>query len=120
VALPSPCAQNFQATPDLPEHDERLKIYGSPFDVRKAEFVSISYNLPAVSNRVNCSIWDLNGRKVASLAENLQIADRGVLYWDGKKSGGTYVARGLYLLLWESQSDAGSKVYRRQKSIVIK
>ncbi|MEJ1731140.1 hypothetical protein SMA90_32950, partial [Escherichia coli] len=79
-----------------------------------------SYNLPAVSNRVNCSIWDLNGRKVASLAENLQIADRGVLYWDGKKSGGTYVARGLYLLLWESQSDAGSKVYRRQKSIVIK
>ncbi|MCK9556498.1 MAG: lamin tail domain-containing protein [Candidatus Cloacimonetes bacterium] len=117
---PSPCAENFHTSQDLPQHNEYLKIFGSPCDVRNGEVLNISYNMPVVSNRVNCSIWDMNGRKVISLADNLQIADRGVLCWDGKKSGGSYAPRGLYLVLWESQSTDGGKVYRRQKSIVIK
>lgn len=117
---PSPGKVNDAHLQELPEHPERLKLLGSPCDVAKGEQVSISYNLPDASSRINCRIYDLQGRLVVSLAEHSLVSERGLLAWNGRLSGGRYAPRGVYLILWESQPASGGRIYRRQLSAVIK
>ncbi|MCB5278099.1 MAG: lamin tail domain-containing protein [Candidatus Cloacimonetes bacterium] len=117
---PSPGEANDAHTQDLPEHTERLKLLGSPCDPRFGEQLTLSYNLPDISNRINLRIYDLNGRLVVNLADNLLVTDRGVIHWNGRHNSGKLAQRGLYILLWESVPESGSKVYRKQLTAVIK
>ncbi len=117
---PSPGKANDAHLQELPEHTERLKLLGSPCDAAKGEQVSISYNLPDASSRVNCRIYDLQGRLVTSLAENSLVPERGLLAWNGKSASGRFAPRGVYFILWESQPAAGGKIYRKQLSAVIR
>ena len=105
---------------ELPEQDERLKVLGSPCDPHKAEVITLSYNLPDPSNRVNCTIYDLKGRLVKQLAEHTLVESRGLLSWNGHKQNGNYAGRGLYIILWESQSTSGGKVISKQLTAVIR
>lgn len=114
----SPAAANTYNL--LPEQSQRLKLSGSPFDARKGESLTISYNLPDEPSRVNCYVFDLGGRKIRTLADNALVPARGNLYWDGRKQGGSYAHRGLYIVLWESQAASGGKIYRKQTTAVLK
>ncbi|MCD8480693.1 MAG: hypothetical protein LRZ88_11090 [Candidatus Cloacimonetes bacterium] len=114
----SPAAANTYNL--LPEQSQRLKLIGSPLDARKGESLTISYNLPDEPSRVNCFVFDLSGRKIRTLADNALVPARGNLYWDGRKQGGSYAHRGLYIVLWESQAASGGKIYRKQTTAVLK
>ncbi len=112
----SPGAANESTV--LPPQEQRLKLIGSPFDPRKAESLSVSFNLPDDPSRVNCFIYDLAGRKIRTLADNSLVPARGSFEWNGRTGNGACVPRGIYLLLWESQGSG--KVYRKQHSFVVK
>lgn len=114
----SPGSNNVQSV--LPPQSERLKLLGSPFDPKKGESLCFSFNLPDDPSRVNCYIYDLSGRLVRTLADNTQVSARGSLTWNGRKDSGSFASRGLYILLWESQSSSGGKIYRRQLTAVVK
>ena len=120
VGKPNPGQENTIHQNELPEQDERLKVLGSPCDPHKAEVITISYNLPDPSNRVNCTIYDLKGRLVKQLAEHTLVESRGLLSWNGHKQNGNYAGRGLYIILWESQSTSGGKVISKQLTAVIR
>lgn len=120
VAKPNPGQENNVYQNQLPEQAEKLKILGSPCDPHQAEAITISYNLPDPSNRVNCTIYDLKGRVVRELADHSLVEARGLLSWDGKRQNGSYAKRGLYIILWESQAASYGKVLRKQLSAVIK
>ncbi|MDD3562847.1 MAG: lamin tail domain-containing protein [Candidatus Cloacimonetes bacterium] len=120
VGTPNPGQDNTLHQTELPLHDEKLKIFGSPCDPRKAETIVISYNLPDPSNRINCTIYDLEGRVVRHLADHTLVEARGLLSWDGKRQNGSYAKRGLYVILWESQASSSGKVLRKQLSAVIR
>jgi hypothetical protein len=114
----SPAAENTLNI--LPPQTQRLKLSGSPIDARQGESLTISFNLPDDPSRVNCYIFDLSGRKISTLADNSQVSARGNLFWDGRKQGGSYAQRGLYIVLWESQAASGGNIYRRQTTAVVK
>ncbi|MFA7025572.1 MAG: lamin tail domain-containing protein [Candidatus Cloacimonadaceae bacterium] len=120
VDKPNPGQDNSIHQNQLPEHDERLKILGSPCAPRQAEAITISYNLPDPSNQINCTIYDLKGRVVKHLADHTLAPARGLLSWDGKRQNGSYAERGLYIILWESQATSGGKVLRKELSAVIR
>lgn len=120
LGLPNPGQDNQINDLPAPDHPERLKLIGSPCDPRNLEEILISHNLPDPSIRVNCSIYDLWGRKIRQVAGNRLLSGQGALSWDGKTDGGSFARRGLYIILWESQAENGAKVFRRQLSAVIK
>lgn len=120
VGKPNPGQENTIQQNQLPEQNEKLKVLGSPCDPQKAETITISYNLPEPSNRVNCTIYDLQGRTVRHLADHAQVEGRGLLSWDGRRQNGSYAKRGLYIILWESQATGSDKVVRRQLTAVIR
>lgn len=119
-AAPNPTMANDAHLQDLPEQAELLKVLGSPCSPKLGEKISISYKLFEASNRVNCRIYDLQGRLIATLADNQPIEQRGIVCWDGRSSGGRYAPRGLYIILWESQPESGGKILRRQLNAVIR
>lgn len=119
-ADPSPTLANSSLALEIPEHKAPLKLLGSPCDARKGELISISYKMPHPVSRVNCRVYDLQGRLVATLADNLQVPQTGILTWNGRDKGGAYARRGIYFLLWESQADGGGKIYRRQLTAVLR
>ncbi|MDD3577558.1 MAG: lamin tail domain-containing protein [Candidatus Cloacimonetes bacterium] len=114
----SPAANNQSSL--LPDQNKRLEVLGSPFDPRESESLVISYKLPDEPSRVNCFVYDLSGRLIRKLADNQSVASRGMISWDGRRSNGSFAPRGLYILLWESQSSNGGRVYRRQLTAVIR
>jgi hypothetical protein len=120
VSSPNPGQDNNIHQHELPEHAQKLKIFGSPCDPSKGESITISYKLTDPANLINCSIYDLLGHKIRCLADNQLVADQGVLNWDGRKQNGSYAKRGLYIILWESQSSERGKVMRKQLSAVIR
>lgn len=120
VAKPNPGQENTISHNQFPDHYEQLKVLGSPCDPRKEEAITISYNLPDPSSRVNCTIYDLNGRVVRHLADHTLVEARGLLVWDGHKQNGSYAPRGLYIIHWESQAASSGKVLRKQLIAVIR
>lgn len=114
-------ANNYQAPtdPDIdPDQAERIKIIGSP--ASDAEQIGISYAFDDADDlKISCSVFDLKGHKLRTLASGETHPNRGVIYWDGKNSNGRRASRGLYIILWESKSGR-EKLYRRQLSVVIR
>ncbi|MDY0152213.1 MAG: hypothetical protein RBS43_08080, partial [Candidatus Cloacimonas sp.] len=64
--------------------------------------------------------FDLRGSKIRILADNTLCSDRGIFTWDGRKQNGSFAPRGLYFILWESQSEDGGKILRKQQTAVIR
>ena len=113
----SPAQENTMI--HLPDQEQRLLLSGSPLNVHAAESLVLSFSLPDDPSRVSCSVFDLAGRKVASLADNQSIPARGYISWDGRIAGGRIAPRGLYIILWESQAAGGGRIYRKQLSAVV-
>jgi hypothetical protein len=75
--------------PTMPEGFILFPNYPNPFNAQTI----IEYNLPEESN-VTFDIYDLLGRKVATLREGLQSAGRHKTIWDaGRSSSGMYFYR---------------------------
>jgi hypothetical protein len=104
---------------DLPDMGN-IKLTGSPCKAIAGEVIGISYLLPSPANRISCKVFDLRGDKVRILAENMLCGESGLFTWDGRKQNGSLAPRGLYFILWESQSTDGGKTMRKQLSAVIR
>lgn len=103
---------------EIPEAGN-LTLSGSPCKPEAGEKISLAYHLKSPSNRISCSVFDMKGNKQRTLADYSLSSELGVIYWDGRKQDGSLVPRGLYIILWESQSSEGGKIFRKQLSAVI-
>jgi len=109
------------AAPDIPLPEiGKIQLSGSPCYAKGGENITLVYNLPSPSNRISCSIFDLRGTKIRTLADYTSVLNSGMLRWDGRKQNGSYASRGLYIILWESQASSGGKIMRKQLTAVIR
>ncbi|PKN79240.1 MAG: hypothetical protein CVU48_05825 [Candidatus Cloacimonetes bacterium HGW-Cloacimonetes-1] len=115
----TPGRQNSIDIPPDVTFSGRLKLEGSPLHPISGASLRLYYQLPDATSRVSCHVYDLQGRKQRSLATNLTVGQSGYIEWDGADIHGKYLARGLYIILWESQSSTGGKIYRKQLTAVI-
>ncbi len=111
----------INSTPQTPpEMSGKLELEKITISPKQGEKLRIFYNLPDNASRINCYIYDLRGRKIRILADNLPVFAQGTLEWDGRKSDHKYAGRGLYIILWESMPAPRGKVFRRQLTFNIK
>ncbi len=94
----------IENTPFSPKSGEKLRLYYQDFD-------------PVT--KLSLTIFDLRGRKIRTLADNVSINDEGCIEWDGKMTNSKLAPRGLYILLWESRS-SGSRIYSKSFTCVIR
>lgn len=114
----TPGRPNSQSAPQ-PDFSGILRLEGSPFNPRAGKKITLLFQLPAASNRVNCTVYDRAGNRVRVLADNHPVAAQGSLLWDGRDSAGKYLPRGLYIILWEARAESGGKIQRRQLTAAL-
>ena len=123
------CYSEIGGTPGLPNSSMpqtelpdlgKVVLSGSPCNAKAGEKISLAYNFPSATNRITCNIYDLNGRKISTVADYALVNAAGVLYWNGCKQDGNFAPRGLYIVLWESQNAGGGKIMRKQFTAVLK
>jgi hypothetical protein len=123
------CYSEIGGTPGLPNSSMpqtelpdlgKVVLSGSPCNAKAGEKISLAYNFPSATNRITCNIYDLNGRKICTVADYALVNAAGVLYWNGCKQDGNFAPRGLYIVLWESQNAGGGKIMRKQFTAVLK
>jgi hypothetical protein len=74
-----------------------------------ASSATVSFTLP-VAGRADVGVFDLSGRRVATLADGEQSAGEHTLRWNGEAAGGTHAAPELYLV--RVRTNAGEAVRR--------
>ncbi len=115
----TPGRQNSIDIPPDVTFSGRIHLEGSPLHPISGASLRLYYQLPDPASKLNCQVYDLQGRKQRSLAVNITIGQTGYIEWDGADNHGKYVPRGLYIILWESQPSSGGKIYRKQLTAVI-
>jgi uncharacterized repeat protein (TIGR01451 family) len=77
----------------------------------------IRFSLP-VQARVKLSVYDIVGRRVASLSDQVWEAGSHGLDWSGRTDGGALAPGGVYVIQMVAQTTAGDGHYRAQKTMV--
>jgi len=63
--------------------------------------LAVTYRLPEAKGTLNVMVFDLGGRKVATLFSGRPSEEHGTVYWDGLKSSGARVPTGVYAVCVE-------------------
>jgi hypothetical protein len=123
------CYSEMGGTPGLPNSIMpqtelpdlgKVALSGSPCNAKAGEKITLAYHFPAENNRISCHIFDLNGRKICTIADYSLVNASGFVHWNGCKQDGSFAPRGLYIILWESQNAQGGKIMRKQFTAVLK
>ncbi|MCZ6899142.1 MAG: lamin tail domain-containing protein, partial [Bacteroidetes bacterium] len=81
-------------------------------------FTTISYNFDDIGKVANVNVFDINGRKVKTIAQNTSLGTQGFFTWDGTNDNGQKARIGYYLVHFEIFSLNGdSKVFK--ETVVI-
>jgi hypothetical protein len=94
---------------DLPMQPELFQNYPNPFNPTTV----IRYGLPA-PGRVSVKVFDLLGREVATLVDDVQEAGYRSVEWKGVTSAGSPVGSGVYFY----ELRAGSYVETRKMMLI--
>lgn len=74
---------------------------------------SWSFAIPAGGAKVNVSVYDISGRLVRTLVDDVRSAGLHSVEWDGRDSGGQHVASGVYF----TRMDAGE--FREVRKVTV-
>lgn len=81
---------------EVPEQFQLVGAYPNPFNGR----VNIQYTIPAhLNDPVSISIYDITGKRVASLTNEIRNAGKGEVQWNGQNDAGKEVSSGTYLVV---------------------
>ncbi len=94
-----------QADALLPDKLALSAVYPNPF----RSTVNIQYELPE-SQHVSLSVYDILGRRVTQLVDEMQSAGAKTLTWEGTDASGAQLAAGLYFVVM----DAGTERMHRK------
>ena len=78
----------------------------------------IQYELPT-RGRVDVAVFDVLGRRVATLAQGDVEAGRRIVSWSGVVRGGRPAASGVYFVRLETTDGTGARVQKSQKITVL-
>ncbi len=98
-----------------------VKVTPNPFSPDGDGFEDIcliSYVLPFNSGILNVKIFDSYGRIVRNLAINQFATKSGNLLWDGTSDDGRKLRIGIYIILFEAESEQGEK-FQEKLTVVL-
>ena len=94
---------------EIPKAFNLLQNYPNPFNPS----TKIRYDVPTNAS-VNITIYDILGREVTKLVNNVQVAGKYVVQWDA-----TRLATGVYIYRMEAQPVDGSSPFTSIKKLML-
>ena len=95
------------------------KIFSPDFDGYH-DFCFIHYNLPAAGYLGSISIYDISGRKVCTLVNNIIWATSGTFRWDGLDDQQNLLPMGHYIIFVELFLPDGTVKKQMQVCVLAK
>jgi hypothetical protein len=99
---------------ELPREFALSQNYPNPFNPA----TTINYALPADA-RVSIRVFDILGREVAALVNELQSAGVRTIEWNGRNAAGLQVATGVYFYRLDATSVSGGTAYTNLKKMLL-
>jgi hypothetical protein len=99
-----------------------LHLHPNPFSPDRdgfEDFLSINYELPAISVTVRVRIYDVTGRLVRRLVQNEPLPSSGSVIWNGMDDNGNRVRIGIYIILFEALDHSGGAVRTIKETAVV-
>ena len=101
------CRRTFVEDPDSRRLPKNFKLFGNfpnPFNA----FTQIRYHL-SKDGQVELTVYNLLGKKVRVLVNEIQSKGEKIVFWDGKDDSGEDIASGVYFyqLVTQNESDFG-------------
>ncbi len=97
----------------------KLSVNPNPFSPYRDERTIFSYELPEVLSTVTLRIFDLKGRIVRKLVDQVLQSSAGNIIWNGKNDSGKNLPIGIYIVLMQATSRESEKVYSKKITVVI-
>lgn len=114
----TPGQPNSSAPPPSSLETGHIKLLCSPFNPLANESMHLQYNFKDETNTINCYVYDLQGKKIITIASDLAIGSTGELVWNGKDKHGKPFDRGIYVLLIEAK-DSGKRYFLKKQLTVV-
>jgi PKD repeat protein len=99
----------------VPENFALYANYPNPFNPE----TNISFDVPFTSN-VSITVYDVLGREVVSLLNDVVMSGNHTVSWNGKNSYSSSVSSGVYFLRMEAKSDDGRSFNNSRKMLLLK
>ena len=97
----------------------KLNVAPNPFSPYRAERTIFSFALPEVLSTVTLRIFDLKGRMVRKLVDQVLQASTGNIIWNGWNDNGKKLPVGVYIVLMQATARESEKVYSKKITVVI-
>ena len=79
----------------------------------------VSYTLPVRTSMIRMRIFDVRGRLIKDLANNVPAGTQGCVVWDGRDDGGRRARVGIYVVMLEAIDNAGGVMYAAKCTVVL-
>ncbi|MEA2096775.1 MAG: lamin tail domain-containing protein [Candidatus Cloacimonadota bacterium] len=97
----------------------KLNVEPNPFSPYRDERTIFSYVLPEVLSTVTLRIFDLKGRMIRRLVDQVLQSSTGNIIWDGRNDNGKKLPVGVYIVLMQATARESEKVYSKKITVVI-
>lgn len=97
----------------------KLNVSPNPFSPYRAERTIFSFTLPEVLSTVTLRIFDLKGRLIRRLVDQVLQSSTGDIIWDGRNDNGKKLPVGVYIVLMQATARDSEKVYSKKITVVI-
>lgn len=97
----------------------KLNVAPNPFSPYRDERTIFSFALPEVLSTVTLRIFDLKGRMIRRLVDQLLQSSEGNIIWDGRNDNGKKLPIGVYIVLMQATARESEKVYSKKITVVI-
>ncbi|RLD56249.1 MAG: hypothetical protein DRJ01_15500, partial [Bacteroidetes bacterium] len=114
----SPGKQNSIYVQVLPQ-SVKFSASPNPFSPFSSKRTIFYFQLPEKVSRTTIRIFDLKGRLVKKIINQIWQPAEGNIIWDGKGDNGKNLPIGVYVVLLEATSRETEKVYSKTTTVVI-
>ena len=97
----------------------KLNAAPNPFSPYRDERTIFSFALPEVLSTVTLRIFDLKGRMIRRLVDQILQSSTGNIIWDGRNDNGKKLPIGVYIVLMQATARESEKVYSKKITVVI-
>ena len=91
----------------------------SPDGDGRDDILFIRYRLSQADSRLDLKIYDVRGREVRQLANNVAATFSGEILWDGKDAAGRDLPTGLYIVYLEALGKGGTRVQSAKRAVAL-
>jgi hypothetical protein len=113
---------NSRALPKGEINDNLLVLEPNPFSPDgdgNDDLLAIRYHLEHADSRMDIRIFDVRGREVRFLSNNIAVGFSGEVLWDGKGDAGRDLPTGLYVVYLEASGQGGDRIQSGRRVVAL-